>query len=117
MDPITERRCRFIIEENQRVLQLAAALPTGDRMAIHQLTTASFAGARDLYEIVSAEMEQMMEAMLGAPGIDGARQAGAGFGGCMVAFVEREAIVAFAEHVRKSYCSVTGIKPLVYPVT
>ena len=53
---------------------------------------ASFAGARDLYEIVVPEMEAMMEAMLSGPGVIGARQAGAGFGGCMVAFVEKEAV-------------------------
>lgn len=95
LDPVTERRCRFIIEENQRVLQMAAVLPTCDRKAIYQLTSASFAGARDLYKIVSSEMERMMEAMLRGAGIIGARQAGAGFGGCMVVFVEREAAWTF----------------------
>ena len=117
LDSVTERRCRFIIEEDQRVLQLATALPVGDKSAIQQLTSASYSGARDLYEIVSVEMERMMEAMLGAPGIIGARQAGAGFGGCMVAFVEQGEIVSFSEHVQQSYGSATGIKPHVYRVS
>jgi len=81
------RRCRFIIEENQRVRDLANALPANDYQAIQRLTAASFAGARDLYEITSPEMLAMMDAMLSGPGIMGARQAGAGFGGCMVAFL------------------------------
>ena len=37
-----------------------------------------------------------MEAMLTAPGVIGARQAGAGFGGCMVAFVQTGAVEAFS---------------------
>jgi galactokinase len=86
---VVAQRCRFIIEENQRVLQLAQALPEGEQTAIRTLTAASYTGARDLYEIGSLEMSKMMEAMLTAPGVIGARQAGAGFGGCMVAFVTR----------------------------
>ena len=109
------RRCRFVIEENQRVLDMSQAVRQ-DRERISALCAASYAGARDLYEIVSREMEAMMAAMLSGPGIVGARQAGAGFGGCMVACVRREAIPAFVEHVAQGYASATGITPDVYPV-
>jgi galactokinase len=98
------------------VLALAAALPGGKRDSIRALCAASFAGARDLYEIVVPEMEAMMDAMLSGPGVIGARQAGAGFGGCMVAFVEKEAVEIFAGHVWQHYQSATGIEPNVYPV-
>lgn len=117
MDPITGARCRFIIEENRRVLQMAEALPGGDERSIQELTAASFRGARDLYDIVSVEMERMMEAMLAAPGIIGARQAGAGFGGCMVAFVRQEEVPQFSSSVHQAYRSATGIEPQVYAVT
>jgi galactokinase len=116
LDPVVAKRCRFIIEENERVLALAGALPAGKRDRIRSLCAASFAGARDLYEIVVPEMEVMMEAMLSGPGVIGARQAGAGFGGCMVAFVEKEAVEIFAGHVWQHYQSATGIEPNVYPV-
>ncbi len=110
------RRCRFIVEENQRVLDLAEALPANDRARIATLAGASFAGARDLYEICSPEMLAMMDAMRSGPGIIGARQAGAGFGGCMVAFVDAGAIDPFAQHVSSAYQAATGIKPTIYPV-
>ncbi len=116
LPPVVARRCRFVIEENQRVLRLADILPSGDRPAIRALMRASYAGARDLYEISSPEMEAMMEAMLGAPGVVGARQAGAGFGGCMVALVDAGAVSGFADHVRRSYAAATGIEPEVCPV-
>jgi len=76
----------------------------------------SYAGARDLYEISSPEMAVMMQAMGQGPGVVGARQAGAGFGGCMVAFVENEAVAAFANHVKQLYRAATAIEPKVYPV-
>lgn len=110
------RRSRFIIEENQRVLDLAAALARDDRQAIKTLTAASYAGARDLFEIVAPGMEMMMQAMTTAPGVIGARQAGAGFGGSMIAFVEKAHRDAFASHVAKTYFAAAGIQPEIYPV-
>jgi galactokinase len=116
LDPVVAKRCRFIVEENARVLGLAEALTAGDRTRIRTLCAESFAGARDLYEIVIPEMELMMQAMLSAPGVIGARQAGAGFGGCMVALVEDAAVEAFADSVRAAYQSATGVEPQVYAV-
>jgi galactokinase len=109
-------RSRFIVEENARVKALAEALPRGDRPSIREITLASFAGARDLYEISVPQMEAMHAAMMAAPGAIGARQAGAGFGGCMVAFVDTAQVIAFAGAVRADYATRTGITAEVYPV-
>jgi galactokinase len=116
LPPVVAQRCRFVIEENERVLRLAERLATDDHTAICALTTTSYKGARDLYQIVSTEMAAIMEAMLSAPGVIGARQTGAGFGGCMVALVEVKKVAAFERHVRAAYEADTGIKPEVYPV-
>jgi galactokinase len=113
---VVVRRCRFIIQENRRVLELAQALSSNDQPAVGRLASESYAGARDLYEIGSAEMESMITAMRSGPGVLGARQAGAGFGGCMVAFVEKNRVQAFAEHVTATYRAATAIDPKVYPV-
>jgi galactokinase len=110
------KRCRFIIEENQRVLDLAVALSGDDRAAVRTLTEASYVGARDLYGIVSPDTEPMMEAIRTGPGVIGGRQAGAGFGGCMVAFVEDHAVGAFTEYVSSRYGEESGIEPEVYRV-
>jgi galactokinase len=113
---IVYRRCRFVIEENQRVLDMADALARGNREEIGALTSQSYTGARNLYEIVSGEMACMMDAMLSSPGVIGARQAGAGFGGCMVAFVEENQVGHFARHVEAHYRAASGIEPQIYPV-
>ena len=110
------KRCRFIVEENDRVLRLATALRTLDRTAIRQLTSESFRGACDLYEIGAPAMQAMMQAMLAAPGVLGARQAGAGFGGCMVSFVEIGKIMEFRAAVMERYRVTTGLESEVYPV-
>ena len=111
-----ERRCRFIIGENERVFRLAQALATGERREIRALCGSSFAGARDLFEIASPSMLAMMDAMMAAPGIIGARQAGAGFGGCMVAFVESAHTESFSAAVSLAYSAATGVQPEIYAV-
>ncbi len=113
---VVAKRCCFILEENQRVLDLGKALTAGDGPSLQQLFAASYQGARDLYEIGAPAMESMMHAMLGGPGVVAARQAGAGFGGCMVALVQQTEVDAFAEHVMQSYAAATKIEPKIYPV-
>lgn len=116
LEDVIQRRCQFILEENQRVHSLESAFRDGAYDRIGELMQASYLGARDLYEIGSDEYEHMMTAMLNAPGVIGARQAGAGFGGCMVAFVYQKQLEAFVEHVTRSYFEATKIEPYVYPV-
>ncbi len=117
MPPVVAKRCRFIIEENHSVLDLAGALSTGDRDALKALFAASYAGARDLFEIGAPAMEAMMVAMRAAPGLIAARQAGAGFGGCMVALVDEDRIATFSDAVKQSYTAATAIEPQIYAVT
>ena len=110
------RRSHFIIEENARVFEMADALRANDRAAILRITADSFAGARDLFEISVPAMQAMFDAMDAAPGRVGCRQAGAGFGGCMIALVEAEQVDAFCESVTENYRQATGIQPEVYAI-
>ena len=109
-------RARFIVAESQRVLDMARALEDSDHKAIASLSHDSFLGARDLYAIASPEMEAMWRAMWEAPGRLGARQAGAGFGGCMVAFCAADQVTAFSNGVSAAYSAATGITPNIYSV-
>jgi galactokinase len=115
LDPVVYKRCHFVIEENQRVLDVADALSNGQHAEAGRLANESFAGARDLYEIVSHEMIAMQEAIMSAPGAFGTRGAGAGFGGCMVAFVDADQVETFAGDVAEQYQARTGITPQIYP--
>jgi galactokinase len=108
------RRCQFVFEENQRVVEFMAAVVRGDREAMRRLCAASFAGERDLYEKTVPAMERMYEAMTGAPGVIAARQSGGGFGGCMLAYVLADRVDEFAAHVRGQYREKTGIEATIH---
>lgn len=116
LSPEVARRCRFIVEEERRVLDLAEALPAGDPGVLAALFEASWHGAIRLYEIGAPAMEAMHEAMAGAPGLIARRQAGAGFGGCLVALVERGAVADFEPAVERAYTAATGIAPSIFAV-
>jgi galactokinase len=113
---IIAKRCQFIMEENQRVLDLVQVLPEGRPEPLHALFAASYNGARDLYEIGAPAMDAMIHAMSTAPGVIAARQAGAGFGGSMVALVKGGSLDRFTEYVTNSYQQETKIHPEVYVV-
>jgi len=110
------KRCQFIVAENQRVLDLAEALPDADKSRLSDLFAASYRGAVELYEIGAPSMQAMISAMLAAPGVIAARQAGAGFGGCMVALVAQGQEAGFASRVAQIYTQQTGVQPEIYPV-
>jgi galactokinase len=114
--PDVARRCRFIVEEERRVIELAEALPTGVPATLAALLEASWQGATRLFEIGAPAMLAMSDAMRDAPGLIGRRQAGAGFGGCLVAFVEREAVPRFSQRVAGAYAAATGIEAHVFAV-
>ncbi len=109
-------RSKFIIQENARVAELAGALEENDRSRIRTIMAASFIGARDLFEIGVPAMQSMFDSMSSAPGCVGCRQAGAGFGGCMIALVESNKTSDFIDQVKDTYERETGIHADVYPI-
>jgi galactokinase len=79
------RRARHVVTENERVRQLAEALTKGDLVAAGALMTASHASLRDDFAVSTPQMDAAVEALVGVPGVYGARMTGGGFGGCVVA--------------------------------
>jgi len=116
MPEVVRKRCRFILEENQRVLDLAKPLAENDTQNLKELFSASYFGARDLFEIGAPAMEAMFQSMKKAPGVVAARQAGAGFGGCMVALVNPKMVEAFSASVVNDYKERSGLDAEIYPV-
>ena len=111
---VLRRRCQFVVEENQRVMDFTAAVVRGDREGMRRYCAGSFEGLRDLYEKSVPAMERMFEAMSAGPGVIAARQSGGGFGGCMIAYVQADRVEEFADSVGKRYTAATEIVPSIY---
>jgi galactokinase len=103
LDEETLRRCRHVVEENDRVLAAANALANGQLEMLGLLFAESHASLRDLYEVSSPELDALVEIAAGVPGVLGARMTGAGFGGCTVNLVRSDAVDALRQAVEAEY--------------
>jgi galactokinase len=108
------RRCRHVVSENQRVLDAAKALQSGDPDGFGRLMYASHASLRDDYEVSCKELDLLVELASSSPGICGARMTGGGFGGCTVNLVRAEHAAAFEAQMARTYQQATGIAPDIY---
>jgi galactokinase len=108
------RRCRHVVSENQRVLDAAKALQSGDADGFGRLMYASHASLRDDYEVSCKELDLLVELASSSAGICGARMTGGGFGGCTVNLVRGEHAAAFEAQMARTYQQATGIAPDIY---
>ncbi len=111
---ITQKRCRYVIEENTRVQSAVAALTAKDINTFGRLMNASHAGLRDAYEVSCDELNVLTDIAQSIDGVIGARMTGAGFGGCTVNLVYRNSVEIFRNRVMKEYTQKTGIEPDIY---
>ena len=114
LSPLLRRRCRHVVHENDRTLRAAKALLQGRIDLFGQLMNQSHASLRDLYEVSCEELDLMAALAQSQPGCWGARMTGGGFGGCVVALVEREALAGFTQVVATRYESQTRRTPALY---
>ena len=108
------KRCRHVITENERTQRAVALLKKGDLSGFGQLMVASHESLRDDYEVSGKELDLLVEIALNVPGVFGARMTGAGFGGCTVNVVERDAVPALTDAINERYPSITGLTPEIY---
>mgnify|MGYP005834504961 FL=1 len=104
-------RAKHVVEENLRVREAAACLESGDPERLGALLDLSHASLRDLYRVSSPELDALQEISLRQPGVWGCRMTGAGFGGCLIALVERERLPAYLARVPGLYRRATGKEP------
>jgi len=83
------RRMRHVDSEIERVHSFVAALKARDFRLMGELLKLSHASLRDDFEVSTPNVDAIVERACAAPGCYGARIMGAGFGGSILALVER----------------------------
>jgi galactokinase len=90
------RRMRHVRSENERVRRTVAALERGDLAALGPIFRAAHDSLRDDFEVSTPELDLLVDRAY-AHGAIAARMTGGGFGGSIVALVERDRAAAFAQ--------------------
>ncbi len=110
---VVYRRCRHVVSENDRVIQAAAALTSGDLVFFGKLMAESHKSLRDDYEVSCKELNLMVEAAI-TVGAIGSRMSGGGFGGCTINLVDSNSVDQFKQSVTSGYAEATGREPEIY---
>ena len=114
---LTQKRCRYVIEENTRVVEAVSVLKAQtdeSLIAFGQLMNASHNGLRDDYQVSCPELDLLTDIARDITGVVGSRMTGAGFGGCTVSIVHKDALETFQRRVATEYHEKTGIEPEIY---
>ena len=108
------KRARHAVLENQRTLQARAALQAGDLEKFGRLMNASHVSLEHDYEVTGLELDTLVHTAWEQEGVLGARMTGAGFGGCAIALVRKDAVDTFKENVGSKYQEVVGYASSFY---
>jgi galactokinase len=100
---LEQRRARHVVTENQRTVDAAAAMASGNPAALGSLMQASHQSLRDDYEVTGPALDRIVDAAAAAPGCLGARMTGGGFAGCAVALVESGRVDDFRAATASKY--------------
>jgi galactokinase len=84
-DPVLRRRARHVVTECARVREAERLLGRGDLRALGAVMTEGHRSLAGDYRVSVPAVDQLVEHLLAQPGVLGARMAGGGFGGCVVA--------------------------------
>ena len=105
----TERkRAEHVVYECARTVEACRKLRQGDLVSFGRLMDASHDSLRDLYAVSCKELDTLVNEARKCPGVLGARMTGAGFGGCAVAIVNKDAVDAVKEKVGAAYEQAVG---------
>ena len=115
-DDVRTKRAKHAVYENQRTIKAVAALKANDIAQFGRLMNASHVSLRDDYEVTGIELDTLVEEAWKVDGVIGSRMTGAGFGGCTVSIVKKEAIDGFIEKVGAEYLKKIGYAADFYVV-
>jgi galactokinase len=107
--PIEYSRTLHVVGEQNRVVHAVAALQAGQLNEFGRLMYESHDSLRDHFGVSSDPLNLLVDLTRDNKDVLGARLTGAGFGGCTVNLVRRDAIETFKQSISEPYQNATGL--------
>jgi galactokinase len=117
-DQISEEdylRARYVIGEEQRVLDVCEALEKDDYETVGERMYQTHWGMSRDYEVSCEELD-FLATVAKECGVTGSRIMGGGFGGCTINLVKEELYDSFIASVTAKFAEKYGHEPKIYPV-
>jgi len=114
LDPIVFKRCKYVVEENRRVLQACNDLDRDDLASFGQRMFQSHIGLRNEYEVSCKELNTLVDIAWDIKGVIGSRMMGGGFGGCTINLVKDQQLETFVGQITDQYEEALGESVEIY---
>lgn len=102
-DEIIYKRCKYVVEEIQRLLEACEDLKEGDLKSLGKKMFQTHDGLSKEYEVSCKELDFLVNAVRNNTDVLGARMMGGGFGGCTINIVKEEAVENLINQLSPSY--------------
>ena len=97
------QRCKYVVEEIQRVQLAVQDLAKGDMQAFGKKMFETHKGLSSLYEVSCPELDFLVEAVSNNENVLGARMMGGGFGGCTINIIKKMAVEEIGKELAAIY--------------
>jgi galactokinase len=114
VDALIYKRCKYVVEEKDRLLQGCEDLRRGDIKALGQKMYQTHDGLSQEYEVSCKELDFLVDQVRNNEAVLGARMMGGGFGGCTINLVKEPAIEALVKAVTASYAKQMNRELITY---
>ena len=102
-DTAVYRRCKYVVEEIQRVQDACADLLRNDLFSFGKKMFATHDGLSHLYEVSCPEADALVNMVKNKEAVYGARMMGGGFGGCTINIIKKAEVAEVVEQVAAAY--------------
>jgi galactokinase len=102
-DILIYQRCKYVVEENSRLLAACEDLENGNIPAFGKKMLETHYGLSKLYEVSCPELDFLVAHVQDNPAVLGARMMGGGFGGCTINLVREDAIEELVGETSMAY--------------
>jgi galactokinase len=113
-DEIIFKRCKYVVEENIRLLEGCEDLKKGHIDALGKKMSLTHEGLSKEYEVSCKELDFLVDHVKNNPAVLGARMMGGGFGGCTINLVKEEAVDELVKKISKDYQQAMNLELSAY---
>ena len=113
-DETIYRRVRHVVSEMDRVKKTFSALESNDIKLVGEFLNLSHKSLKEDYEVTGLELDTIVALAQKEEGVLGARMIGAGFAGCAIAIVKKDAVEQVKANVLAGYEKEIGYAADIY---
>ncbi|MCD8307121.1 MAG: galactokinase, partial [Clostridia bacterium] len=107
-------RAQHVVQECDRVRLAVQCMKEGRIDILGMLLNESHASLSRLYEVTGRELDALASIAQSHPACIGSRMTGAGFGGCTISLVRKDAVQDFVSYTLSKYTEETGYEAKFY---